>query len=157
MRGAHRHLVPTLASSVHGARPTASLTRPRPPHPPPPLLQGRVRSLSQRPLEVWQVTLARLRCWTSPGDPGSPPGSGAAAAAAGAPKVVRPVAALVACIYPDEGRLLGYAVDPRQPAASPGPARLLATLTDLMRDPPFGTQRRPGKVLHPHPPPPLFL
>ena len=53
----------------------------------------------------------------------------------------------MACIYPDEGRLLGYDVNVTDPGARPTAPQASACLLKLMLDPLFGAQRRPGKVV----------
>ena len=53
----------------------------------------------------------------------------------------------MACIYPDEGRLLGYDVNVADPGSRPTAPQTTACLLRLMLDPLFGAQRRPGKVV----------
>lgn len=100
----------------------------------------RVKSLPQNKNEVWQVTCWKLECWTalpssSIDDTGDSEG--------GDNVIVRPWSVLIACIYPEEGRLLGYDVNTREPHKFPTAVSTVHCLLKLMLDPPFGNQRRP--------------
>lgn len=96
--------------------------------------KSRIRSLPQNPSEVWQVTCCRLRCWTALPDKVND-------------VVIRPWAVLIACIYPEEGLLLGYDVNATNPNVFPTVSSTARRLAQIMLDPPSGNQRRPGKVV----------
>lgn len=105
--------------------------------------KSRIKSLPQNIHEVWQVTCYKLKCWTSlaSSDDESQPDHEDSV-------IVRPWCVLVACIYPEEGRLLGYDVNASKPHVFPSAASAAHCLLKLMMDPPFGNQRRPVGTLN---------
>jgi hypothetical protein len=117
--------------------------------------KARIKSLPQNVHEVWQITCCKLKCWTALKSPNHAAAAAAATTTTAAADddddvddddeslVARPWAVLVACIYPEEGRLIGYDVDPIQPHLYPVAQSVVRCLLRLMRDPPFGSQRRP--------------
>jgi len=91
------------------------------------------------------VSLATLRCWTannnttcSSNNSENDADSGDSTSNQAPPaSVLRPRAVLVACIYPDEGRLLGYDVNVADPGSRPTAPQTTACLLRLMLDPLF--------------------
>jgi len=89
------------------------------------------RALEQRPREVWQVAVLKLRCWvgTSAGEAG--PAASDTASDYSIP--VRPYTLFVACLHPS-GKLLTRFVA-RPPEAYPSPHTVMDHLMRAMLDP----------------------